>query len=55
MKALEVFNNVCEETIEIILEQGEIRKYSKDTIVFYDKEDVSDIYIVISGTVFFIN
>ena len=45
MKALEVFNNVCEETIEIILEQGEIRKYSKDTIVFYDKEDVSDIYI----------
>ena len=51
MKALEVFNNVCEETIEIILEQGEIRKYSKDTIVFYDKEDVSDIYIVISGTV----
>ena len=28
-----------------ILEQGEIRKYSKDTIVFYDKEDVSDIYI----------
>ena len=40
MKALEVFNNVCEETIEIILEQGEIRKYSKDTIVFYDKEDV---------------
>ena len=51
MKALEVFNNVCEETIEIILEQGEIRKYSKDTIIFYDKEDVSDIYIVISGTV----
>lgn len=51
MKALEIFNNVCEETIEIILEQGEIRKYSKDTIIFYDKEDVSDIYIVISGTV----
>ena len=51
MKALEIFNNVCDETIEIILEQGEIRKYSKDTIVFYDKEEVTDIYIVISGTV----
>ena len=32
MKALEVFNNVCEETIEIILEQGEIRKYILDLI-----------------------
>ncbi|MCQ2968796.1 MAG: Crp/Fnr family transcriptional regulator [Clostridium sp.] len=48
---LEIFNNVCDETIGIILEQGEIRKYNKDTIIFHDKEDVTDIYIVISGTV----
>lgn len=51
IKALEIFNNVCEETIEIILEQGEIKKYNKDAIVFIDKEEVKDIYIIISGTV----
>lgn len=51
IRTLEIFNNVCEETISIILEQGEIRKYKKDAMVFYDKEEVKDIYIVMTGTV----
>lgn len=49
--ALEIFQNVSKETLEEISNNGEVKLYNPGQIVFYDKENVSTIYIILSGTV----
>lgn len=51
LKSLEVFLGVKEETLKNLLKQGEIRKYRAGETVFLDKEEVTDIYIVMDGNV----
>ncbi|WP_027633800.1 Crp/Fnr family transcriptional regulator [Clostridium hydrogeniformans] len=49
--SLEIFNGVDESTLEYILPKSKVVKYKKKDHVFFDKDEVSRIYIVLQGKV----
>lgn len=51
IKDLEVFRGLNDKTYESILECSEFKRYSQGDIIFQDKQEVSTLYVVISGTV----
>lgn len=48
---LDIFKNVSKETINAFIEYSEIKEYKSGETLFYDKEKVMNIYIVMSGNV----
>lgn len=50
-KNIELFSNVSESVIDRIIEMSEMKTYEKGFCLFYDKEKVEKIYIILSGTV----
>lgn len=51
IKDLEVFRGLNDKTYESILKCSEVKRYSQGDIVFQDKQEISMLYVVISGTV----
>ncbi|MBW6411707.1 Crp/Fnr family transcriptional regulator [Clostridium weizhouense] len=51
IKDLEIFNGISKNSLEELMEKGEVKKYNSRSHIFRDKEDVKKLYIVLKGTV----
>lgn len=51
LSKIEVFSNISKESLTLLSQYSMIKKYSAGSHIFYDKDDVDTLYIVISGVV----
>lgn len=51
LESLEIFNGISKASLNKLKNFGEIRKYKVGSHLFRDKEDVTTLYIVVSGSV----
>lgn len=51
LESLEIFNGISKASLTKLKNYGEIRKYEAGSHIFRDKEDVTTLYIVVSGSV----
>ena len=51
LESLEIFNGVSKTSLNELRRYGEIRKYEAGSHLFRDKEDVTTLYVVVSGSV----
>ncbi|WP_160693384.1 Crp/Fnr family transcriptional regulator [Clostridium sp. C2-6-12] len=51
LEELEIFNNISKVSYEKLAQLGEVKKYDAGAHIFRDKEEVSTLYIIISGSV----
>ncbi|GAA0078560.1 Crp/Fnr family transcriptional regulator [Clostridium sp. CTA-5] len=51
IKDLEIFKDISKNSLEQLVEIGEVKKYNSGSHIFRDKEDVKTLYIVLSGNV----
>ena len=51
LEELDIFKNISKTSLEKLANFGEVKKYKAGSHLFRDKEDVTTLYIVISGSV----
>jgi cAMP-binding proteins - catabolite gene activator and regulatory subunit of cAMP-dependent protein kinases len=51
LEELEIFNNISKVSYEKLAQLGEVKKYDAGAHIFRDKEEVTTLYIIISGSV----
>ncbi|NFI54389.1 Crp/Fnr family transcriptional regulator [Clostridium botulinum] len=51
LRNLEIFKNICDDSLNKIIEMGVLIKYPSGRHIFRDKDDVKILYVVLSGTV----
>lgn len=51
LEELEIFNNIASFSYEKLAQLGEVKKYDAGAHIFRDKEEVTTLYIIISGSV----
>ena len=51
LEELEIFNNISKTSYEELAQLGEVKKCEAGTHIFRDKEEVTNLYIIISGSV----
>jgi CRP-like cAMP-binding protein len=51
LEELDIFNNISKTSYEKLAQLGEVKKYEAGTHIFRDKEEVTTLYVIISGSV----
>lgn len=51
LENIEIFNNISKTSLKELSIVGEVKKYTAGSHIFRDKEDVTTLYIVVSGSV----
>lgn len=51
LEELEIFNNISKTSYEKLAQLGEVKKYEAGTHIFRDKEEVTTLYVIVSGSV----
>lgn len=51
LEDLEIFKHISKTSYEKLAELGEVKKYEAGTHIFRDKEEVTTLYIIVSGSV----
>ena len=51
LEELEIFKNISKDSLDKLARFGEVKKYTAGSHIFRDKEDVTTLYIVLSGSV----
>lgn len=51
LEELEIFNNISKISYEKLAQLGEVKKYEAGAHIFRDKEEVTTLYVIISGSV----
>ncbi|AWK49774.1 Crp/Fnr family transcriptional regulator [Clostridium beijerinckii] len=51
LNELDIFKNISKASFEKLVHFGEVKKYDRGSHIFRDKDDVTTLYIVVSGSV----
>lgn len=51
LKELDIFKNISKNSFEKLVKLGEVKKYEAGNHVFRDKEEITTLYVVVSGSV----
>lgn len=51
LEGLEIFNSISKTSYEKLAQLGEVKKYEAGVHIFRDKEEVTTLYVIISGSV----
>lgn len=51
LNELDIFKNISKPSFEKLVHFGEVKKYDRGSHIFRDKDDVTTLYIVVSGSV----